>query len=332
MPYHNQAAPVARSPAHEINRRLGRGINLGDALDAREGPGPRLRLEQRQFDLIAAAGFDTVRLPVRWAAYAAPNPPYAIASQFLARVDWAIDAAGARGLNVVVDLHHHDRLYDDVERHTEQFLALWEQIASRYADRGDRLVLELLNEPRRPMTPLQWNDLLPRALAVVRAADPGRTVVVGPAEAGTIAGLAELVLPDDDNIIVTVHYYLPMAFTHQDTWWVPGSSSWHGTTWGDDSEQAAVRRDLGAAATWAEARGRPLFLGEFGTHETADMDSRSRWTAAVRIEAERLGASWAYWDFATDFGAYDGNADAWREPLRRALLGPAPERTNRRLG
>jgi endoglucanase len=55
-------------------------------------------------------------------------------------------------------------------------------------------------------------------------------------------------------------------------------------------------------------------------------------TAAVREEAERLGASWAYWDFATDFGACDLHADAWREPLRRALLGPVPERSGGRLG
>jgi endoglucanase len=239
MPDANNPTPGARSPAHEINRRLGRGINLGNALDAPAGPGTRLRLEQRHFDLIAAAGFDTVRLPVRWSAYVAPEPPCAIAPQILARVDWALDAAAARGLNVVLDLHHYDRLYDDPERHTELFLALWRQIATRYVGRGDRLVFELLNEPRRPMTPRQWNELLPRVLAVVRAADPGRSVVVGPAESGTIAGLAGLELPDDDNLIVTVHYYLPMSFTHQDVWWVPGSGSWHGTTW---ATSASMRR------------------------------------------------------------------------------------------
>jgi endoglucanase len=30
--------------------------------------------------------------------------------------------------------------------------------------------------------------------------------------------------------------------------------------------------------------------------------------------------SWAYWDFATDFGAYDCERGAWHEPLRQALL------------
>lgn len=41
----------------------------------------------------------------------------------------------------------------------------------------------------------------------------------------------------------------------------------------------------------------------------------------MRSEAERLGMSWACWDFATDFGAYDVDRDAWRAPLRDALTG-----------
>jgi endoglucanase len=51
------------------------------------------------------------------------------------------------------------------------------------------------------------------------------------------------------------------------------------------------------------------------------MADRADWTALVRAEAERLGMSWAYWDFATDFGAFDAGRHAWREPLERALLG-----------
>jgi endoglucanase len=64
-----------------------------------------------------------------------------------------------------------------------------------------------------------------------------------------------------------------------------------------------------------------VFVGEFGAFSGADMASRARWTACVRTEAERLGMSWAYWEFGTDFGAFDPGRGTWREPLRRALLG-----------
>ena len=73
-----------------------------------------------------------------------------------------------------------------------------------------------------------------------------------------------------------------------------------------------VRRELAAAARWAAPR--PLFLGEFGTLETGRHDDRAAWTACVRREAEALGLDWCYWDFATDFGAFDRASGAWREP------------------
>ena len=51
------------------------------------------------------------------------------------------------------------------------------------------------------------------------------------------------------------------------------------------------------------------------------MRSRREWTRRVRLEAELLGLSWCYWDFGTDFGAFDPQRNAWREPLKDALLG-----------
>jgi endoglucanase len=77
---------------------------------------------------------------------------------------------------------------------------------------------------------------------------------------------------------------------------------------------------LEKAAAWAKAHARPLFLGEFGAYQAADMDSRARWTRFVTREAERLGFSWAYWEFCAGFGAYDPQADVWREALKAALL------------
>jgi endoglucanase len=66
-----------------------------------------------------------------------------------------------------------------------------------------------------------------------------------------------------------------------------------------------------------------LFIGEFGSYERAGQEARRQWTGFVRLEAERLGLSWCYWDFGTDFGAFDPRRNAWREPLRDALLGNA---------
>ncbi|HEX7070952.1 MAG TPA: hypothetical protein VF190_09110, partial [Rhodothermales bacterium] len=71
---------------------------------------------------------------------------------------------------------------------------------------------------------------------------------------------------------------------------------------------------------WSEAHGRPIFLGEFGAYEKADMPSRARYTAAVARIAEELGWSWAYWQFDSDFIVYDIDEGHWVEPLHRALV------------
>jgi endoglucanase len=79
---------------------------------------------------------------------------------------------------------------------------------------------------------------------------------------------------------------------------------------------------LAMAARWGEANHRPIFLGEFGAYSKADLESRVRWTAHVARQAEALGMSWAYWEFASGFGAYNWPARRWRTELLHALIPP----------
>jgi endoglucanase len=291
-----------------------RGISLGGLFETTP---PGAWLHERHFAAVAEAGLTTVRLPVKWSAHADAAPPYAIDPGFLAAVDRAVAGGRAHGLAVVVDIHHYDELSADPDGHAERFLALWRQLAPRYpAD----VRLELLNEPHDRLRGARWNALLAQALAVVRDAAPEHTVIAGPAHRNVIAGLDELEPPPDDHLIVGVHYYLPFEFTHQGAAWLPGAGAWLGREW--DGE-AAVIADLERVAAWGRAHGHEMSIGEFGVLDTVPMPARAAWTACVRRTAERLGLSWCYWDFATDFGAYDLGAGAWRAPLYEALSSPA---------
>jgi endoglucanase len=314
--------PAPEKDAFHYNRLLGRGINLGNALEApREGDWG-FTLQEAYFPLIRKAGFDSVRIPVRWSAHALPRPPYRIDPDFFKRVDWAVDQALRQGLVAVLNVHHYDEIAADPKAHKARFLALWRQIAERYRDRPDRLYFELLNEPHDKLTPGLWNDYLREALAVVRASNPKRAVVVGPGSWNNADHLKHLELPWADRLlIVTFHCYSPFEFTHQGASWVKGSGRWVGRRWAGTAEDTRpVLKDLDAAAAWAKKEKRPLFLGEFGAFSRADLDSRARWTAFVRAEAERRGMSWSYWEFASGFGAYDREAGRWRPPLLSALV------------
>lgn len=317
-------AEITISDPFEINGRLGRGVNLGNALEAPSEGVWGVVLEAAYFKLIAEAGFHSVRIPVRWSAHASQTAPYAIDPAFMARVDWAVDQALANGLMVVVNIHHYEEIMSVPATHKVRLLGLWEQIASHYSGYSDSLVLEILNEPHDQLTPELWNSYLAEALQVIRKSNPGRTVIIGTAEWSGVGSLAQLVVPESDrNLIVTVHYYNPFHFTHQGAEWVEGSNPWLGTTWsGTAAENSAVINDLDRVANWADTHQRPVFLGEFGAYSKADMDSRVRWTSFMARQAEARDMSWAYWEFCAGFGIYDRDQQVWRGPLLEALIPP----------
>jgi endoglucanase len=316
-----QLAPREKD-AQEANRLLGRGINLGNALEAPREGAWGLTLQAEHFQAIKEAGFAAVRVPIRWSAHAGAEPPYTIDPAFFDRVDWVIDQALSRELAAVINFHHYDELYRDPDGHLPRFLALWRQVAQRYRAQPGRLFFEILNEPHDKLTDERWQTMFPQLLAAIRESNPARIVIVGPGHYNSLNSLDKLRLPEEDRrVIVTFHYYSPFEFTHQGASWVKGSEIWKGKTWdGTLREQAALRRDFERAAAWAKERRRPLYLGEFGAYSQANMASRARWTRAVVREAQRQGMSLAYWEFASGFGAYDPEARTWRQPLLRALV------------
>ena len=323
------AAPTCVPPstvevddAFEQNRRLGRGVCLANALEAPEEGDWGIVLQEEYFDLIREAGFNHVRIPIRWSAHADADAPYTIDPEFFARVDWAVEQALCRGLLVMIDIHHYEELVKSPDDHRERFLGLWRQIAEHYQDHSNDLLFELFNEPEDQLTASRWNELLVDTLAVVRETNPDRFVVIGPQLWNIVWELNKLELPEDDRrIIVTVHYYSPMEVTHQGTDWVEDSDEWIGTTWeGTDSEKRQISIDLDTAAIWAEVRDRPIHLGEFGTYYKADQASRVLWTAFVVQQAEERGMSWSYWEFGAGFGVYDTSQGKWNEELLNALV------------
>ena len=186
-------------------------------------------------------------------------------------------------------MHHYDGMMQDPANHRERFVALWKQIAEHYKDLPPEVAFELLNEPQDKLTAEEWNRDLAEVLAAVRPRIPRRDVVIGPVHWNAISELNSLKLPEGDrHLIVTVHYYLPFHFTHQGTDFVGGAKQWLGTKWtGTPAEKRAITRDFDAALAWAVAHHRPIYLGEFGSYERADMESRARWTRFVADEALR---------------------------------------------
>lgn len=305
-----------------INQSLGRGVNLGNALEA-PSPGEwGVVLEERYFQLISSAGFNSVRIPVRFSNYALTASPYTIDETFFEEVDWTINMASKYGLLAILDMHHYLELMTDPADHKERFLALWGQISDRYKDYNDSLLFEILNEPNDQLTAELWNQYLTEAISIVREANPERTLVIGTAEWGSLNALNKLLIPDgENNVIVTFHYYNPFHFTHQGAEWVAGSDEWLGTTWtATQQEKLNINQDFDNVMVWGLTHNRPIFMGEFGAYSKAEMTYRAKWTEYVSRQAENRNFSWAYWEFCAGFGVFDRESNDWNTPLLNALI------------
>ncbi len=306
-------------PAFAQVKRLGRGVNIigYDPIwkDFEQG-----RFKEKHFKLIKEGGFQHVRINLHAFGHM-EGPDNKLPASWFKTLDWAVDNALQNNLMVILDLHNFTDMGKDPAGLKPKFLSFWQQVAPHYQKASDSVVFEILNEPNGQLTPELWNQYLVEALAIIRETNPRRTVIIGPAFWNSINHLDELKLPEADrNLIVTVHYYLPMAFTHQGAPWSRETAKLSGITWGTDAEKKTTRDDFGRVQKWAEANRRPILLGEFGAYDKGEMKYRALYTAHVARVAESLGWAWSYWQFDSDFILYNIDEDHWTEPIRQALV------------
>jgi endoglucanase len=305
--------------ASEQSRRLGRGVNIigYDPLWRSRDQG---RFQEKHFRLLKEAGFQSVRVNLHAFSHMDPAKGWALSPQWFETLDWVVTNATTQGLQVILDCHEYNRMGEDPEANKAPFLAFWRQLSAHCRSAPNSVLFEILNEPNKKLTPALWNQYLHEALTIIREDNPARTVIVGPAFWNSVDHLQELELPADDrHLIVTVHYYKPMQFTHQGAAWTNQKDK-SGISWGSEAERKAVQEDFAKVTAWAKEQGRPIFLGEFGAYDKAPMDSRTRYTDFVARTAEASGWSWAYWQFDSDFLLWDMKADRWVEPILHALI------------
>lgn len=304
-------------------RELGRGVNvLG--YDPIWNSFEQARFKTEYFSVIRSGGFDTLRLNLFPFSHMGAAPEYRLNDSWWRTMDWVVTNALSAHLNIIIDLHEFESMARDAKGSKDRFLAFWRQVAPHFQNAPPNVSFEILNEPNGELTPDVWNQYLAEALAVIRESNPTRAVIIGPAFWNSIGHLDELKLPDKDrHIIVTVHYYAPMSFTHQGAPWVKPQYK-VGVTWdATPEERGRIESDFEKVRNWAKQQNRPIFLGEFGAYDKGDMASRARYIACVARTAERFGWSWAYWQFDGDFVVYNVEQNHWVKPIYDALI-PRP--------
>jgi len=322
------AAPVAMAGNASIvrNQRLGKGVNVGNYLDATPVEGSWTNgdvIKPSYFSAIRAKGFQSVRLPVRWTTRTGASSPYAIDPVFLNRVDSVVTWALRNQLAVVLDNHHHDEFWLDPVAEMPRLKAIWSQVATRFTSTrfpDSLVVFEPINEPNG-IGIAQWNLAQTEIVAHIRALQPHRTLLIEPTNWSGVAGLSGYTIPADTNLIVSIHNYEPFQFTHQGASWVAGSSAWLGTRWGGSTDSANLAALYAQAQQFGLDNAVPVNVGEFGALAAADRGDRLEYLSQNVEQAEARGMShmvWMFSDTAT-FGIFDTVAGLWDDSLAAAV-------------
>lgn len=297
--------------------RMGRGINILGYDGLWEG-GKNAPFRLENLTTIRRAGFSHVR--INFFGFKHMDSKNVLDEEVLTRLDSVIEEVLARGLIPILDQHDSDHCQLQPSSCAEKLKAFWQQVSSRYSKKFPALIFEVLNEPGGHMTAAMWNSVLEEALKVIRMTNPERLVIVAALNTEEIT-IDQLVLPEHDrNLIVTVHYYAPIEFTHQGAPWSEQFSKIGPLEWGSADDKAKVTSDFRKVQRWSEREKRPIYLGEFGVFERAPDSSRTRYLSFLARNAERLGWVWAYWQFDHDFSAFDTDRQTWKRTILRALV------------
>ena len=300
----------------EFAKSLGKGWNLGNTFDACDKQSSEKRgLESETMwgnpettkELMAylnECDFDSVRLPVTWSQHL--DDDYIIDYEWLERVAEVVDFALDSGLKVVLNTHHEDAFWliadDEHKEISKEILCkVWSQICERFKDYDENLVFETMNEPRVFGGENEWygseetrqavNYLNFAALETIRNSggkNAERFVMIPTfAASGLDENIDALELPDDDKVIVSIHYYYMTA--HQSEF-EDNAQVW------TLSQKKDLYMTFRRMATRFIAKGYGVCKSEFGWTDRVHLENLAE-NASFYVElAEKFGIPVMVWD------------------------------------
>lgn len=341
--------------------QIKRGTNISHWLSQSEERGEARRAYFTRTDVrrIADWGFDHIRLPIDevqlWDEQGRQEP------EGFDLLDQALDWCAESGLKTVVDFHilrshffmqsSEPALFADPAEGAK-FVELWKQLSERLNRRPvDQVAYELMNEPVA-LDADNWNRVALPAFRALRQLEPKRTIVLGSNRWNSVLTYDMLEVPDDPEMILTFHYYLPMFVTHHRAWWCPEGKMYEGPVQypgrpvpaehvgeikqGPDFsapnlvisevnkhyDRFSMVSDMSKPLAMARRKKLPLYCGEFGVIDLTPQPVRLAWLADLISVFAEYDIAWANWDYKEEFGIFDrqGNSTG----LAEVLLGKDP--------
>lgn len=284
---------------------------------------------------IYAQGFDHIRLPINMTSRIDEN--YQLIEEKMAEVDLAIDNALRAGFSVVVDTHSMGvNISSDYANSAEVYNTVWAQLAERYAHLPLSVAFQFVNEPmtnKKTETaedgtvtnpdPLSWDELMvfqENLVDICRAVEGSedRYMVISNHNNGSWAlGQFTESIMSKGNIIIDIHYYSPMSFTHS------GNESWdniEGNGYVSGATDYSEADFVGFAtrmAEFAEANGVTVWVGEWGAYQP-DYTAKVAYYAEFAQAMSDAGVPWSLWEYGSGFSPYKNGV--WDQEILDAIF------------
>ena len=354
QPANNAAADTTAKTAC-ANFKLGTGVNVSHWLSQSDNRGEERanQITKKDFDSIAAMGFDHVRLPIDEVQMYDENMNRHEEAFALMKnaIDWTLE----NNMNIIIDLHIIRSFHFNARPgentlfqkpgEKEKLIAIWKDLQSFLKDYpNDRLAYELLNEAIAPSHE-ELNELEARLIASIRETEPERTIIVGSNWQQSVETIQYLKVPENDkNLILSFHYYNPILVTHYRAHWTvqkkyDGKIQYPGLAIEDTSFYASLPADTLAyfrrcnqnydinvmeqeilpAIKKGEEYGLQVYCGEFGVFpEYIDKETRMKWYRDITTIFKKHNINNAHWCYKGDFPVV--NTDGSPNDLPAILL------------
>ncbi len=293
----------AQITPQEAVLQMVKGINMGNTLEPPdEGSWNNGPAREQYFDLYRLAGFDVVRIPVRWDEHTANNAPYNIDPDWMNRVEEVLDWGLDRDLFIVVNTHHEEWIKEDYSNADKRarFDSIWSQIAVRFQNKSEKLIFEIINEPKG-LTKGENEEIHQRVLSIIRKTNPTRNVIIQGHNWGGADELIAMAIPEDDFLIGSFHSYDPWPFGLEG----------HGPF--GPSEINALKTKFNNVKTWSDSINIPVFLGEFGCNKDADYNLRMLHYRTYTELIPQYGFTPCVWDDGGTFQVLERGTSSWNE-------------------
>jgi endoglucanase len=330
--------------------RLGPGINIGNTLEnvtTWETGWGNPPITKDFVGSLAKLGFKSVRLPVAWDTYAVDER---VQEDKFRRVSEVVDWITGAGMFCVLNIHWdggwidsgpkdkfpetHKTFSADAQR---KFPAYWQQIATYFAGKNEKLIFEALNEEtdfqnegstgKAYATLTRVNQLFIDTVRKTGGNNAKRLLIVTGYNTDIEKTCAAAYkLPKDTlpgRLFVSVHYYTPYQFCglEQDADW--GKMM---PTWGSSEEVKQLETLFDKLKGFSTSNDIPVYLGEFGVSHKKEPASRERWLTAVALAAQSRKMVPVLWDTGNDISRHEPYAaDAEVIAMLKSLAAaPAP--------